>query len=87
MEHFLYNVREKQKKHTKIDTAELKASFVALADAIPDVELGEEDFIEDRDYFEALTVKDLKEIMKNLGIPYGKMKKSELIDCLLSSNE
>jgi hypothetical protein len=87
MEHFLYNVHEKQKKRTKIDTAELKATYVALADTIPDIELGEEYFVEDREYFEALTVKELKEIMKNLGITYSKMKKSELIDCLLSLNE
>lgn len=87
MEHFLYNVREKRKKRAKIDAAELKATFVALADAIPDEELSEEEFVEDREYFEALTVKDLREIMKSLGIPYGKMKKSEIIDCLTSSSE
>ena len=86
MEHFLYNVREKRNKRTKIDPAELKATYVALADAIPDQELDDEEFVEDREYFEALTVKELREIMKSLGIPYGKMKKSEIIDCLLSSN-
>lgn len=87
MEHFLYNVREKRKKRTKIDTVELKATYVALADSIPDKEVSDEEFVEDREYFEALTVKELREIMKSLGIPYGKMKKSEIIDCLLSSCE
>lgn len=87
MEHFLYNVREKRKKRAKIDTAELKATFVALADAILDEELSEEEFDEDREYYEALTVKDLREIIKSLGIPCSKMKKSEIIDYLLSSRE
>lgn len=86
MEHFLYNVREKRNKLTKIDPAEFKATYDALADAIPDQELDDEEFVEDREYFEALTVKELREIMKSLGIPHGKMKKSEIIDCLLSSS-
>lgn len=82
MEHFLYNIREKSKQ-VNIDTIELKATYVALADSIPDKALTE-DLSEDREYFEALTVKDLREIMKSLGLTYGKMRKAEMIDNILT---
>ena len=47
-------------------------------------EVYDDQYTENKEYFESLTVKELIEIMKSLDLPYSKMKKCELIDSIMS---
>jgi len=47
----------------------------------------EEYYDSDRDYFESLTVKDLRDIAKTLGIKSSGLKKKELITALVTSSD
>ncbi len=85
MEHFLYNVAEKTPPRN-LNLISIVQDFSKRADEI--VIADDEDYYDsDRDYFESLTVKDLRDIAKTLGIKSSGLKKKELITALLTLSD
>ncbi len=85
MEHFLYNVAEKTPPRN-LNLISIVQDFSKRADEI--VIADDEDYYDsDRDYFESLTVKELRDIAKTLGVKSSGLKKKELITALISSSD
>jgi hypothetical protein len=85
MEHFLYNVAEKTPPRN-LNLISIVEDFSKRADEIVIAD-DEEYYDSDRDYFESLTVKDLRDIAKTLGIKSSGLKKKELITALVTSSD
>lgn len=85
MEHFLYNVAEKTPPRN-LNLISIVEDFSKRADEIVIAD-DEEYYDSDRDYFESLTVKDLRDIAKTLGIKSSGLKKKELIAALVTSSD
>ncbi len=85
MEHFLYNIAEKTPPRN-LNLISIVQDFSKRADEI--VIADDEDYYDsDRDYFESLTVKELRDIAKTLGVKSSGLKKKELITALISSSD
>jgi hypothetical protein len=85
MEHFLYNVAEKTPPRN-LNLISIVQDFSKRADEI--VIADDEDYYDsDKDYFESLTVKELRDIAKTLGVKSSGLKKKELITALISSSD
>jgi hypothetical protein len=85
MEHFLYNIAEKTPPRN-LNLISIVEDFSKRADKIVIAD-DEEYYDSDRDYFESLTVKDLRDIAKTLGIKSSGLKKKELITALLTLSD
>ena len=85
MEHFLYNVAEKTPPRN-LNLISIVEDFSKRADEIVIAD-DEEYYDSDRDYFESLTLKDLRDIAKTLGIKSSGLKKKELITALVTSSD
>lgn len=87
MEHFLYNIAEKTPPRN-LNLISIVEDFSKRADEIVIADDEEYyDYDSDRDYFESLTVKDLRDIAKTLGIKSSGLKKKELITALLTLSD
>jgi hypothetical protein len=85
MEHFLYNIAEKTPPRN-LNLISIVQDFSKRADEI--VIADDEDYYDsDKDYFESLTVKELRDIAKTLGVKSSGLKKKELITALISSSD